>query len=1202
MATLTRGFFKGKMNKDVDDRLLPDGEYRDALNVEVGTSSGSNLGLAQNILGNTLSSDLEDLVDGADITNARCIGAISVPQEKKIYWIITSDSTDGIYEYDIATSTATRVCQSDKNGNNALNFSVDNLITGFNYIKLRDDSEYLYFTDALNPPRKVNIGRVKTYDIDDENLFIDINVIVRPPLYAPAIVPSIAEVDDEQNNLLEKFVQVAYRWKYIDGEWSSLSPFTPDIFQPNGTDPDYFTGSVPDMTNKFNSFEVFFNTGNELVTDIQIVYTDSRAQNLYVIDTLNKTNNAWAENTTQSIIFKHNKIYSVLPAIQLERLFDNVPLLAKAQEISGSRLMYGNYTQFFDVTEELLDFTVEVKSQALTNEEYLPTLKSGRNYEVALLYTDDFGRMTTALAKYDANTFIKYSDSDKANSLEVTINHIAPDFATNFRLAIKQDKEDYYNIFPRGYYLDDAYRWFLINDSDVDKAEVGKYIVLKASNNIIRDGEKYKILEKVYQPSNFLGSGQPQGLYFRIKATANEFNGDDIFNYIYSYSGNSGVAWKPTGTEPSKLPYRNMPTPTPVEVFFYGTGDTLDLVMYDYSVINQTSNNSILNGTLYGDKRIIVEIFDDGQLKFRYKNVLAQALNAGAYSTAFGTSFLVSDYTELTTPKQIKEITETTNLGIQIQFSSTGAYNPGDYWVIRVKTTYPTWYSFANAPLALGEDQGVNYWNPVNWAGGYRPAVGVLPTFGEVLQGNSIRIKINQTQVNSTDWQQFEVGNTYYDFEEWFYESGAYQNFILYDDDGNQGYKRVFFRRASVTSETAIGDSNANIAMFLVGYEGTTDTLDNTRNFIDVDYTYYSLTSQIVFETDPLDTDVDIYHELSHTYAVDNDGKHIVGWKYDDWEFAGGLTRLTQLGDNRNPHYFNVGDSIYVRHSNTSRIPEGYYDVTNVEDRYSVIIDFAFPGSGAAEVGYIYFNEDDINQVGLNPAVITLNHKNVNNNVFNAFTFGNGIESNRIRDDYNEATTKLSRRVTTTIEDYRQENRRHSICYSQPFSVETEDNRFNEFILATVNYKNLDIEFGSIQKLFARDTDLVVFQENKISSVLVNKNLISSSDGGGEIVASSIVLGTQLPNLGDFGISSNPESFASWGESMWCIDKRRGAIIQVQGRQSFDISELDMKDYFRDMLNNETDPIVALIGGYDVHTHQYIVAKKTDSDQPEIIE
>jgi len=129
MATLTRGFFKGKMNKDVDDRLLPDGEYRDALNVEVGTSSGSNLGLAQNILGNTLSSDLEDLVDGADITNARCIGAISVPQEKKIYWIITSDSTDGIYEYDIATSTATRVCQSDKNGNNALNFSVDNLIT-----------------------------------------------------------------------------------------------------------------------------------------------------------------------------------------------------------------------------------------------------------------------------------------------------------------------------------------------------------------------------------------------------------------------------------------------------------------------------------------------------------------------------------------------------------------------------------------------------------------------------------------------------------------------------------------------------------------------------------------------------------------------------------------------------------------------------------------------------------------------------------------------------------------------------------------------------------------------------------------------------------------------------------------------------------------------------------------------------------------
>ena len=33
------------MNKDLDERLLPNGQYRDAINVEVSTSEGSNVGV-----------------------------------------------------------------------------------------------------------------------------------------------------------------------------------------------------------------------------------------------------------------------------------------------------------------------------------------------------------------------------------------------------------------------------------------------------------------------------------------------------------------------------------------------------------------------------------------------------------------------------------------------------------------------------------------------------------------------------------------------------------------------------------------------------------------------------------------------------------------------------------------------------------------------------------------------------------------------------------------------------------------------------------------------------------------------------------------------------------------------------------------------------------------------------------------------------
>ena len=51
MPEIKNAFIKGKMNKDLDERLVPNGEYRDALNVDVDYSDGSNIGALKNILG-----------------------------------------------------------------------------------------------------------------------------------------------------------------------------------------------------------------------------------------------------------------------------------------------------------------------------------------------------------------------------------------------------------------------------------------------------------------------------------------------------------------------------------------------------------------------------------------------------------------------------------------------------------------------------------------------------------------------------------------------------------------------------------------------------------------------------------------------------------------------------------------------------------------------------------------------------------------------------------------------------------------------------------------------------------------------------------------------------------------------------------------------------------------------------------------------
>ena len=52
MPEIKHQFMGGKMNKDNDERLVPNGEYRDAMNIQVATSEDSDVGTAQNVLGN----------------------------------------------------------------------------------------------------------------------------------------------------------------------------------------------------------------------------------------------------------------------------------------------------------------------------------------------------------------------------------------------------------------------------------------------------------------------------------------------------------------------------------------------------------------------------------------------------------------------------------------------------------------------------------------------------------------------------------------------------------------------------------------------------------------------------------------------------------------------------------------------------------------------------------------------------------------------------------------------------------------------------------------------------------------------------------------------------------------------------------------------------------------------------------------------
>ena len=70
MPELKRGFSQDKMNKDLDERLIQDGQYRDALNIQIATSDDSNVGAAQNLKGNVIKNNMAFQYDNQVIDKA----------------------------------------------------------------------------------------------------------------------------------------------------------------------------------------------------------------------------------------------------------------------------------------------------------------------------------------------------------------------------------------------------------------------------------------------------------------------------------------------------------------------------------------------------------------------------------------------------------------------------------------------------------------------------------------------------------------------------------------------------------------------------------------------------------------------------------------------------------------------------------------------------------------------------------------------------------------------------------------------------------------------------------------------------------------------------------------------------------------------------------------------------------------------------
>jgi hypothetical protein len=495
MAEIKNSFLSSKMNKDLDDRLIPNSEYRDALNIEVGKSETNNIGVLQNVYGNIK-------ITSETNPDLECIGAFMDNQNNRIFQFLTDYSDPIPNDITYPTSGTMKIVMFDLNNNPAsyitlveglfLNFAKNDQfrIIGVNLIE-----GLLFWTDNRNQPRKINvpsalntpgyytteeqISVAKYAPVDPITMYRKVTATVTdasasPVLYLSStvgIVPGMTVISEnitgadymivtevsgitvtlykapttpivngeeltflistmsDKSNVTEwpgdpvfledKYVRFSYRFKYDDNEYSLMAPFTQIAYVPKqkgyfiaGNETDAYRSTVINwFENNINNIELIVpfpdKVGNLInsykILEVDILYKESDSANVKVfetvpisaINTLENTNNNYYVQPYQS-----QKPYKTLSEDQTVRVYDKVPVRAKAQESVGSRIIYGNYYDKYTCLSSInYNISVQAKSPTGTNFIEYPnhTLKKNRNYQVGFVLADKFGRQSPVI-------------------------------------------------------------------------------------------------------------------------------------------------------------------------------------------------------------------------------------------------------------------------------------------------------------------------------------------------------------------------------------------------------------------------------------------------------------------------------------------------------------------------------------------------------------------------------------------------------------------------------------------------------------------------------------------------------------------------------------------------------------------------------------------------------------------------------------
>ncbi|WP_456867575.1 Ig-like domain-containing protein [Galbibacter sp. BG1] len=1055
-----RTFLRGKLEKGLDLRLVPDGAMTDAMNILVSSSEGNDVGAVENVKGNEKLTNL-------NLTNAVTIGVFANDFYEKIYYFITSEYRDLLVEYDKKNHVTDIVLESSR-PNGVLDLDKKKLITGIVLIINGDSKKDLIgWTDDNKSPRLVNIERAKTYGLDgfEEE---DISLIKKPPRYAPRVELTYTPTALE-NYLEDRFLCFAYRYKYLDGEYSALSTFSNVAFEPKNFTLDPQTYENNGMVNSFNAARIVFNTGSKRVTDIELVYKETNSNTIYVIERFNKSDSSWEDDEERSFLYSNNKTFTVLPSDELNRLFDNVPRKAKSLSLVGNRLVLGNYLEGYDLKNEfgeevVIDFNLFLYSKELYGEGLNTSVVSGSNSS-GRMNLDFTGIDLKQGTRIGISVTLKektYNDGSFNNDFEFILNE---DFSSSFELSQNSDFIAFVETVMTNSFNQSN------SSTPPDNSEISTrqgFKIHTATQNIITlraPSITYKIDDTPTNPNDNDFTFQVSYWDFTNESLA-EFSDDSASSSLKTNRSYEIVQIYMDGFNRSTtgLNCKNNTLYIPQE---FSTKKNKIRVQvnhrppewadrYKFAIKQNKFDYETIYANVFYEDGPYRWVKVDGANLNKVKegdDLIVKSDSSGPVSDIIKVRVLeVSekerDFIEENKNEDDVEIIESSGLYMKIKPVGFSLENRGG------DNLYYTKFDQNHSPppqIRFGEDQG-NF--------GYMDEANQFQ-FYEVRNGARITIFIETWEKNRGDNyssynKTFTSGSNYVSFQEWFDEEVG--DFGDFDDEINWEFReggKILFIQTKDGGYGWGGDRRLNGEITLLN------------------------SSLIIFETSPKEVESNIFYECSDIFDIE-DGFH-----------KGNLQDQT------------VSDS----------------------------------------------------------ALVELD-------AFNCFVFGNGVESYKIKDAFNEKFLNMDTRPTGISEEkYSSVRRFADFTWGGPYVESSNINKLNEFNLSTGNFfERLEKQYGPIQITKSRDTDMLVWQEDKVHRIPFQKDILYGADGQANVKEVDDIFGRPVPYYGEFGISNNPESLSSIDREFSWVDSKRQVVLRLTNNGIFPTSSYGMVDFFHDIL------------------------------------